>query len=190
MRKRRSLGDFVGSRRSLLAATWLTLGLFVIGVVAPTFEIVPGFGGPITEAFVKIFGWYGGRHVYSILSGIIALFEDGNYALALAILFFSVLFPGVKLATILMLAHREAALSGKALTAVRYLHTIGHWSMVDVYVIAVLAVSMKALPRGTHIDARWGLFVFGASVICSVFCARWAGYLQATTVTAPGASYD
>lgn len=40
--------------------------------------------------------------------------------------------------------------------------------MLDVMVIALIIVAMKALPGGTTITVGWGLYAFAASVLTSM----------------------
>lgn len=50
-------------------------------------------------------------------------------------------------------------------------HHAGKFSMLDVMVIAVLVVAIKALPGGTKIALGWGLFAFAGSVLLSMIAS-------------------
>ena len=58
--------------------------------------------------------------------------------------------------------------------AVRFVHTVGRWSMADVFVVAVL-LAMLALGRdpATRATAGPGLYAFAGSCLCSLWAAAW-----------------
>jgi paraquat-inducible protein A len=120
------------------------------------------------------------HNTFSVFSGIQLLWNDGNVFLALLIFFFSIVFPIVKLAALLMIwvarlpeARRRAILN--VLTA------LGKWSMLDVFVVAVVVVAVK-LGIFSKANPEPGIYVFGASIflsmVVSVEIDRLAGKKQ------------
>ena len=108
----------------------------------------------------------------SILGGIVALYEDGKYFIGTIILLFSVLFPvwklGVLWGNVSALARRE-----ELNQAFHRIEKLGKFSMLDIFVIAVLIVTLKGLPGGTEIGVDWGVFAFAASVLLSIPIPHW-----------------
>jgi paraquat-inducible protein A len=104
---------------------------------------------------------------YSVLGGIADLARSDEVALALVVLAFSVVFPIVKLA---LLAHVLFRPSAAALRArlVRALELLGRWSMLDVFVIAILIGSVH-LGVLSEAFAERGVYVFAAGILLSMF---------------------
>ena len=144
----------------------LSAVLLGIGILAPCMTIVPGFGdyGPL----VKLLEPEMTRPVtYSIISGIREMIEGGDFWLGIVVLAFSVLFPAWK--TLIYwsaLGHDEHHAKKGA-----WADHLGKFSMVDVFVIALLVLAIKGLPGGTHIEIRWGLWLFGASIMLTMIVA-------------------
>jgi paraquat-inducible protein A len=113
---------------------------------------------------------------FSIIGGIIHLFEGGDILIAAVLMIFSVLFPAAKLG-VLYLAILSGSVSSKV---VSLLAVIGKWSMLDVFVIALLVVAFKGFPGGSRIELNLGAYFFATSVLLSMFAthavkARWPG---------------
>jgi paraquat-inducible protein A len=115
----------------------------------------------------------------SVIEGIVAMLRGGEYAIGMLILAFSVVFPVGKLVVLFVIwagrAEGEAAKVG-------WLGTLGKWSMLDVYVVAVF---VGALQLGFLAEARSavGLYVFTAAILCSMIAThaveRAKGYRSA-----------
>ncbi len=107
----------------------------------------------------------------TLLSGIAYLWHSGAWMLALVVFSASVAVPLLKLFSLTYLligVHRHARLSRKARTQLYHtLESIGRWSMLDVYVVAILValVQMNAL---AEIDPGPGVLAFAGVVICSM----------------------
>lgn len=144
-----------------LAAVLLGLGL-----VAPCMTVQPSFGD--YDSWVKLLKPdFIEPTTYSILGGILKLIEGDSPALGLILLLFSVAFPAVKLAT-LWVGVAQITAGQKTGVALWITHHAGKFSMLDVMVIALIIVGMKALPGGTTITVGWGLYTFAGSVIASI----------------------
>jgi paraquat-inducible protein A len=102
----------------------------------------------------------------SVVAGIITLFREGEFFLFLVLTLFTLVFPCAKLGLLAIIwTERE-----HNLTRVRRLHLwvehLGKWSMLDVFVVAILIVAMKsAAVAEIHIGA--GLYLFTVSVIAT-----------------------
>ena len=116
---------------------------------------------------------------FSILEGVQGLVGEGHYFVAFLIALFSILFPlwklGVLWSGFSLLAQNESP--GKAF---HIAEKLGKYSMVDVFVIALLVVSIKGLPGGSQVILQPGLFLFAFSVLLAMV-ASWLiekGWLQ------------
>ena len=81
-------------------------------------------------------------NTFSILSGLVQLLEEGRFFLFIIILLFSVILPIIKLWVLFRLL--GSTKTNESLH--RYLHMMhqyGKWSMLDVFVVALLVVAVK-----------------------------------------------
>ena len=102
----------------------------------------------------------------SVVAGIITLFQEGEFFLFLVLTLFTLIFPCAKLALLAVIwAERE-----HNLTRVRQLHQwvehLGKWSMLDVFVVAILIVAMKSAAVA-EIHIGLGLYLFTFSVVAT-----------------------
>lgn len=170
---------------SMRIFAFFSLLLLLVGVFAPTFEVTLTTGDPLIDgSIVEVFPGILGPNTFSIYSSVGALYTHGEVGLATVILAFSVLFPIAKLILLwVVLEPRMHATPRRRAIADRIetvLLTLGHWSMLDVLVIAVLVVGFKELPGGSHITWRWGIWCFTASVLLSLSISSliwWKGRL-------------
>lgn len=104
---------------------------------------------------------------YSIVGGIIKLFQSGDALIAIVIILFSIVVPVLKVLVIfraLTLRHSSRE------TVTRYvglIHKYGRWSFLDVLVVAVLVAAVKMGVLAT-VETKGGLYAFLAAVILIV----------------------
>lgn len=106
------------------------------------------------------------EHSFSVVTGIIDLAEGGNLLLALVIFTFSFVFPIVKLSALWLIWCKRMDSASRA-RALHRLKVLGKWSMLDVFVVAVLvgAVRFGFLASATP---RYGLSLFAGAVLLSM----------------------
>ena len=102
---------------------------------------------------------------YSILDGIITMIQNGSAAIGCLLFLFSVVFPIWKLATFIYYTYRKKDSPSKSL---RVALLLGKYSMLDVFVLAVLVIAVKGLPGGSRMDLEVGVYFFTASVLLSI----------------------
>ena len=110
---------------------------------------------------------FGALSTYSIVSSVLELVNAGNVLIAGIIFLFSALFPVLKLALVLYLAMRptpRAGDSGRSL--VKLMLAAGKYSMLDVFVIALLIVAFK-LGGVIKAEIDFGLYLFILSIVLS-----------------------
>ncbi len=117
--------------------------------------------------------WFFGNSV-SLLSAISQLWRGGEQGLALLIGAFSLLFPVIKLLLLLVIWNLEDSGSPRHKVHLKWLDTYGKWSMLDVFVVALLVVTLK-LGMLAHARVEFGLYAFAASVVLTMLVSAWVG---------------
>ena len=139
-------------------------GLLVAGLLLYAFGIFTPFF-TVTKLWVFKDG-------ISVVNGLITLFQEREYFLFAVLTLFTILFPIVKLSLLgVIWLEREHHLA-----RVRRLHhhieNLGKWSMLDVFVVAILVVTMKSAAIG-QIQISLGLYLFSFSVLFTQFATMW-----------------
>lgn len=127
----------------------LTLFLFIAGVSLPILTI--------TKLLVV-------TNEVSILTGLLQLIEEQHYFIFLVILSFSIVLPLLKLYYLYLLSARKAINNQKYSKYLHLMHRYGRWSMLDVFVIAILIMTVK-LGALASVEIESGMFYFTAAVI-------------------------
>jgi paraquat-inducible protein A len=108
---------------------------------------------------------------FSVFGGIDSLLEEGKYFIAAVVLLFSIIFPVIKL-TVVWIEICDLFPAGSKFA--RVLERFGKYSMVDVFVMALLILAVKGLPGGSSVSLEWGLACFGAAALLTIELARLA----------------
>ena len=115
-----------------------------------------------------------GSQVDTIMSGVIYLLKT-DWPLAVVVFGASVVVPVLKLVVLAFLLWsvqtRSAWRPADRTRLYRIVSWIGRWSMVDIYVVAVL-VALVRLDALASVDAGMGAVFFGAVVILTIFAAE------------------
>ena len=110
----------------------------------------------------------------TILSGVHYLLSHGQWPLALIVFVASVLVPLGKIILLLLLLfsiHWRWRWQLPARTRIyRLVHFVGRWSMVDVYVVTILA-ALVSIGNLATVEAQPGIVFFGAVVVLTMFAA-------------------
>lgn len=111
---------------------------------------------------------------FSILDGIQALLDQGDWLLGSVIAGFSIAVPLAKIGVLLFLWTR--ALRGRPAPPrlVAVLEHLGKWSMLDVFVLALLIFAIKASPL---VDAHVGAAVY--PFVGAIFLTSYAAHVIA-----------
>jgi len=116
------------------------------------------------------------ENTFSVLSGIQQLLNEGKYFLFLIIAGFSVLLPILKLYVLI----RLVLPNGHGAQMQKYLHLMhlyGKWSMLDVFVVAILVVSVK-LGAIASVQMQPGLYAFAGAVLLTMGITAWVVHLS------------
>ncbi len=110
----------------------------------------------------------------TILSGVVTLWEHGSYPIAMVIFIASVLIPIGKLFVLswlcFMVQHRSPLLMRERTLLYRITEFIGRWSMIDVFVVAIL-VSLVHLGNLMTIYPGPAALSFAGMVIATMLAA-------------------
>jgi paraquat-inducible protein A len=128
----------------------------------------------VTLPLLTVERFYVFTNTVSLLSALGRLGERGHWGLALLIGSFSLAFPTLKLLLLAAIWNLEGANSPRQRRHLRWLARFGRWSMLDVFVVALLVVSVKL---GALAQARVeiGIYAFAASVILTMLLSSWIG---------------
>lgn len=111
----------------------------------------------------------------TIISGVIYLWETGSQALAVILFMASVLIPITKLVTLtylLISVRRRSVWKPKVRTQMyRTLEAVGRWSMIDIYVAAMLTALVQ-FGSIMSINVGAGAIAFGAVVVLTMLAAE------------------
>lgn len=130
----------------------ISMTFFFLGICLPMFSL---------EKFFVI------NDSFSLMGGVIELFNKSEYLLAAVIFAFSVLTPMIKFALSWLVLSIDEVDQQKRLFAVRKLATICKWSMADVFILAILAATIK-LGGLAAVKVHIGLLFFAAYVLLSM----------------------
>ncbi len=110
----------------------------------------------------------------TILSGIIHLWNNGNPGIAVIVFIASIMVPIFKLIvlTLLLLSVRRGSTWGlkHRIQLYRLVEMVGRWSMLDIYVLTILAALVQIQSMAT-VKAGTGSIFFGAVVVLTMFAA-------------------
>ena len=127
----------------------MTLLLFIAGVSLPILTI--------TKLLVV-------SNEVSILTGLLQLIEEQQYFIFVVIFLFSIVLPLLKLYYLFLLSAKKAVENEKYSKYLHLMHRYGRWSMLDVFVIAILIMTVK-LGALASVQIESGMYFFTAAVL-------------------------
>jgi len=130
----------------------VSMTFFILGISLPMFSL---------QKFFIV------KDTFSLLGGVHQLFNASEYLLVVIIMGFSVITPMVKFALSWLVLSIDEIDQDKRLSAIRKLAKICKWSMADVFIIAVLAATIKLGGLAT-VKVHVGLWFFTAYVLLSM----------------------
>lgn len=165
------LHDKLRSPNVLSSLVALATVLYGIGIFAPAMVVVPKFG-ELTHVVSLFKPAFNKEQTFSIFDSICSLLRQGEYFIGGLILIFSVCFPLWKLGVLWdgIVSLRRGI---EPTSELRMIERLGKFSLLDVYVMALLAIAVKGLPGGSEIHLQWGLIVFCLSVFLSMKITHW-----------------
>lgn len=116
----------------------------------------------------------GSKITSTIMSGVVLLWSDGSYPIALIIFIASIMVPSLKMIAIAWLcwdANGKGRVDSERMHVVyEVVELVGRWSMIDVFVIAVLSALVR-MGQLMSIYPDIGALLFAGVVILTMFAA-------------------
>jgi paraquat-inducible protein A len=116
------------------------------------------------------------RDEHTLLGGIHELWLDGSWGLAIIVFIASIAVPVLKIAVLALLAWTVRWKPGwrrlERARLYRLIEAVGHWSMLDVYVVLLLAATVRFGPLAS-VSTGAGLLSFAAVVVLTLL-ATWS----------------
>jgi len=144
-----------GRRTTANVLVLSSLALFLIGIFAPVLTLKKFFVFSSTV---------------SIVGGLFQLLSEGYPLLFLLIFGFSILLPFLKLLLLFGLVNGWIQSSCSRTRVLHWMAHYGKWSMLDVFVAALLIVSVR-LSVLADVTLHFGIYAFAASVILTLAAA-------------------
>ena len=114
---------------------FFALALFMAGLFRPFTEV--------TKLWIF-------ENKVSVYEGLIILMKSREYFLFAILLVFTVIFPFVKILSLLTLSLKGGLSRQRIVQLYGFVSHLGKWSMLDVFVIAILVLLLKIRRRGFH----------------------------------------
>jgi paraquat-inducible protein A len=109
---------------------------------------------------------------HTLIGGILELWADGSWGLSIIVFIASIAVPVLKIGVLGLLAwtsrHAPAWRRLERARLYRLIEAVGHWSMLDVYVVVLLAATIRFGPLA-GVQAGPGLLAFAAVVVLTMF---------------------
>jgi paraquat-inducible protein A len=127
----------------------VNIALFVLGLFLPMMTL---------SKFFML------KNTISLASSVFQLALSGSWLLFIIIFGFSVVMPALKLRVIYVLIEADGEINRQTKRWLHIMHEYGRWGMLDVFVVAVLLVTVK-LGVFASVQVHSGLYFFGAAVL-------------------------
>ena len=159
---------------ALITKNFRTGCAIVLMLVASLCCFVAGIFLPFT-ALTKL--WLFNDQI-SVYRGLIVLWNAGEIFLFLILFIFTVCFPFVKINTLLALWLYPRLTPDQTRSFYKFVSQLGKWSMLDVFVVAILVLTIKSTGVAS-IRVGIGFFLFFISVMLTLFASLWTGKIAA-----------
>jgi paraquat-inducible protein A len=144
---------------SILLMLLTALGCFLAGIFLPF------------TAVTKL--WLFENQI-SVVRGLAVLWHADEIFLFLILFVFTICFPFVKINALLALWLYPGLTADQARTFFKFVSHLGKWSMLDVFVVAILVLTVKSTGLAS-IKVGSGFFFFFVSVMLTQFASLWTG---------------
>lgn len=170
----RPRGKFAAALHTVLTPVMIGCAflLFAVGVAVPFFSV--------TKMWVF-------RDAVSVMSGLASLASANEWFLFAIIFLFTIVFPLVKLGVLTAVWWYRSEDDVRADRLLRWASSLGKWSMLDVFIVAILVVMLKTASVAS-MQVGIGVYLFTASVILTQFISiRLERRLRRRTTTTTAA---
>jgi len=155
------LSSYIAMRMTIFVLSLIAIVCLVIGVITPIITITAFNDFPVIGETILKF------QSKSILTTIQTLFSTGNLLLGIIVLLFSVIIPAIKSIILLVISFIKDKYLSQQLNKI--IGWIGKWSMVDVFVLALLVtIFVLQADKGTDASLMIGGYFFAAYALLSM----------------------
>ncbi len=131
----------------------IAVGLLLLGLKAPI----------ITMHKLVFF-----ENTFSVFSGVMQLLAEGKIFLFFVITAFSIVLPFLKIIMLFLILSNSGGIKASLRKHLHWMHQFGKWSMLDVFIVAILVVAVK-MGAIVNVEMRYGLYAFAAAVLLIMF---------------------
>ena len=157
------------SNKQSLFINNLKQGIFIdLLLLAALVSLVVG----ITAPLMTLEKLYFFENRISLIGAVTQLFEKKEWILFVIIGLFSLCLPFIKIASLMAILHIPHQGNSFLDKLLRWIEHWGKWSMLDVFVVALLLVSVK-LGALAKVTVHYGVYVFAGSVILTMIGSFW-----------------
>lgn len=135
----------------------VALGILIVGITSPLLTL-------IKFSFLE--------NTVSLLSTVQQFYAEKEWFLFIVIAVFSLCVPIIKITSLLLIVNVDYSRGSILDKALHVIETIGKWSMLDVFVVALLLVSVK-LGALAKVEVHFGLYAFATSVLLTMGLSYW-----------------
>ena len=140
-------------------------------IIISFFMLLAGLLLPLMNVQKMVF-W---QNNYSVITGVLSLWHQGQRLLAAVVFFFSLVFPILKLIALAIIWLLPLA-DQQRQRVLHWLGMLGKWSMLDVFAVAILIVLVKLGPLA-RVEPQSGVYAFAAAILLSMITTMYVSHL-------------
>ena len=133
------------------------LGSLIVGITAPLLTLE------------KLYFF---ENTISLFSTVTELYSQQEWFLFTVIALFSLCIPIIKITSLVLILNIDYPKGSFLDKTLHIIEMIGKWSMLDVFVVALLLVSLK-LGVLAKVEVHYGLYAFASSVLITMGLSFW-----------------
>jgi paraquat-inducible protein A len=157
--------------RGALVKTYPRAGWIIVFMLVSSLGF---FIGGIFLPFTAVTKLWLFQNQISVYRGLVVLWQAGEIFLFLILFVFTILFPFVKINSMLGLWLWPRLENAQARRMFHFVSNLGKWSMLDVFVMAILVLTVKS-SGVANIKVGLGFFLFFISVMLTQSASLWTG---------------
>ncbi|MFW2438582.1 MAG: paraquat-inducible protein A [Arenicellales bacterium] len=132
----------------------LSTVLLLVGIFAPMMTL---------SKFIWV------ENEFSLFAGTLQLYIDGQYLLFLILLFFSIVLPVAKIILLFRFWYADSSSCQQLQHFMNWISHYGKWSMLDVFVVALLLVIVKLGVLAT-VQVHYGIYMYALAGLLIMTC--------------------
>lgn len=163
----------------LKIVSYLQKSVFNLFLAFAVYAFLMGIHLPLME--LEKFWFF--TNQFSLLSSLEVLWNKQEHLIAIVLLLFSIITPIIKFVFLGITANFSVGVRNKGKNILLVLETWGKWSMLDVFVVALLFVAIK-LDALANVTVHQGLYWFAAAVLIQQILSTWLYVFQKKKISA------